>query len=375
LSKTITLEEKMPSNRLYNTIFKWINQQWPGWRVTQKRNLAWLLVGIYLAKSVLLSKIALEIPGQAVEVSVIKRLSRFLGNPVLQVRTCYDPLVQPLLQSIAQFGCVRLIVDGTKVGPYHKLLMVSVAYRRRAIPVAWTWVPHVRGHSSARCQLGLLQHVRRLLPSNTKVLLVGDAEFGSIEVLRQLDQWQWQYVLRQKSNHSVQLPGKDWQDFGSLVKKGQSLWLGKGLLTNQHQYAVNLLAHWHPKEDTPWLLATNLDQHHLALRAYSRRMWTEEMFGDLKGHGFDLESSHLKSFVKLSRLTFAVVLLYVWSISYGSYIAHTNQRRWVDRSDRGDLSIFQVGFRMIQRIIKKDMDIHLSFFIALRFPNLKLSGG
>jgi hypothetical protein len=73
----------------------------------------------------------------------------------------------------------------------------------------------------------------------------------------------------------------------------------------------------------------------------------------LKGHGFDLESSHLKSFVKLSRLTFAVVLLYVWSISYGSYIAHTNQRRWVDRSDRGDLSIFQVGFRMIQRIIKK----------------------
>jgi hypothetical protein len=52
----------MPSNRLYNTIFKWINQQWPGWRVTQKRNLAWLLVGIYLAKSVLLSKIALEIP-------------------------------------------------------------------------------------------------------------------------------------------------------------------------------------------------------------------------------------------------------------------------------------------------------------------------
>jgi len=39
------------------------------------------------------------------------------------------------------------------------------------------------------------------------------------------------------------------------------------------------------------------------------------------------------------------------------------------------LSIFQVGFRMIQRIIKKDMDIHLSFFIALRFPNLKLSGG
>jgi len=365
----------MSSNRMYDTLFKWIEQQWPEWRVTQKRNLAWLLAGIYLAKSVLLNEIALEIPGQAVEVSVTKRLSRFLGNSVLQVRKCYDPLVKPLLQSIGQLGFVRLIVDGTKVGPSHQLLMVSVAYRRRAIPVVWTWVPHARGHSSAHCQLALLEHVQRLLPPNAKVLLVGDSEFGSIEVLRQLDKWHWQYVLRQKSNHLVQLPGKDWQTFGSLINKGQSLWLGKGLLTSQHQYSVNLLAQWQTKEDDPWLLATNLDQHHLALRAYSRRMWTEEMFGDLKSHGFDLESSHLKSFLKLSRLTFAVVLLYVWSIAYGSHIANTGQRSLVDRSDRGDLSIFQVGFRMIHRILKKHTDIDLSFFIAIRIPKLKLSGG
>lgn len=68
-------------------------------------------------------------------------------------------------------------------------------------------------------------------------------------------------------------------------------------------------------------------------------------------------------------------MLYVWSIAYGSHIAHTDQRCLVDRSDRGDLSVFQVGFRMIQRILKKCTDIDLSFSIALRFPNLKLSGG
>jgi hypothetical protein len=44
-------------------------------------------------------------------------------------------------------------VDGTKVGFGHQLLMVSLAYRRRSVPIAWTWVKYVRGHSSGYKQL------------------------------------------------------------------------------------------------------------------------------------------------------------------------------------------------------------------------------
>jgi hypothetical protein len=29
-------------------------------------------------------------------------------------------------------------------------------------------------------------------------------------------------------------------------------------------------------------------------------MWTEEMFGDLKGNGFDLEATHLRNLDKLT---------------------------------------------------------------------------
>ena len=35
---------------------------------------------------------------------------------------------------------IRLIVDGSKVGFGHQLLLLAIAYRRRAIPLAWTWV-------------------------------------------------------------------------------------------------------------------------------------------------------------------------------------------------------------------------------------------
>ncbi len=236
------------------------------------------------------------------------------------MREWYEPIARQWLQ--AQFrnlGEIRLIVDGTKVGFGHQLLIICLAYRKRAIPIAWTWVKHVRGHSTAGKQLALLAYVRKLLPKGAAVFLVGDTEFGSIEVLRQLDAWRWFYVLRQKTNTQVWLNEKqDWQDFGNFIQKpGQSVWLGKAYLTAEHIYPVNLLAHWEIGEKEPWCLATNLPDRQMTLSYYARRMWIEEMFGDFKKHGFDLESTMLRHFLRLSRLTLAVALLYVWLISVG----------------------------------------------------------
>jgi hypothetical protein len=53
--------------------------------------------------------------------------------------------------------------------------------------------------------------------------------------------------------------------------------------------------------------------------------------------------------LKLSRLTLAVAYLYVWLISTGGDAIHQGFRHLVDRHDRRDLSIFQIGLRFIQR--------------------------
>jgi hypothetical protein len=356
----------MSINHLYHIWFRQIEQMLSHLRLTQKRNLTYLLVGIYLSKSVALNEIALKIPGQAVEVSVQRRLSRFLGNPAIRVRACYDPLIEPLLEQISTNGSVRLLVDGTKVGNGHQLLMVSVAYRSRAIPVAWTWVKGSRGHSSARKQLALLSHVRGLLPDDAKVLLVGDSEFGAVDVIRQVENWHWDYVLRQKSSHLVKMPNRKWKAFGDLINKaGQSIWLGQGLLTEKHAHSANLFAHWDIGENDPWLLVTNLTSRNATLKAYRIRMWIEEMFGDLKGHGFDLESTRLQHFRKLSRLTFAVVLLYFWLVAFGARIIKSGLRRLVDRNDRRDLSIFQIGLRSIERRLTNQKSFIISFRIYL----------
>ena len=353
----------MPTNRLYHTWMREICELRPNERVTRLRNFVWLIVGIYQSRSVHLSKVAGKIPGLANLVSITRRLSRFLDNPAIRVREWYEPIASRWLQS-QWHGLkeIRLIVDGTKIGFGHQLLMVSLAYRRRAIPIAWTWVRQVRGHSSALKQLALLNYIRLLLPVGAPVFLVGDCEFGSVEVLKWLDQWYWFYALRQKSDTGVWLPNStEWKPFASFVHKaGQSLWLGCSYLTISHIYPTNLLVHWQASEKEPWCLATNLPDRTLTLRYYRRRMWIEEMFGDLKKHGFDLESTMLHNFLRLSRLTLAVACLYVWLISLGG---RTIQRGWrflVDRSDRRDLSIFQIGFRFIQRSLTNALPVSIS---------------
>lgn len=353
----------MPTNHLYHNWIRRIMELRPGQRITQIRNFVWLMIGIYQSRSVSLSRIASKIPGQVQLLSLTRRLSRLLENPAIEVISWYESIAKGWLERQARhLQQVLLIVDGTKVGFGHQLLMISLAYRKRSIPIAWTWVDHVRGHSTAEAQVALLTYVRSLVPPGIAVLLVGDTEFGSVAVLRCLDKWRWDYVLRQKTvTHVCLVDQTQWHDFGSWVHKaGCSLWLGKGWLTESEIYPVNLLAHWKMGEKEPWCLATTLPNKQLTLRAYARRMWIEEMFGDMKKHGFDLESTMLRHADRLSRLTLAVAMLYVWMVSTGTRAIQDGCRYLVDRKDRRDLSIFQIGLRFIDRQLLNLLPFSLS---------------
>jgi hypothetical protein len=353
----------MLTNHLYHNWLKKIMQLIPDERITRQRNMAQMLAGVFTSRSVHLSRIASKIPGIARLTSITRRLDRFLENPAFRVRDWYEPIVRGLLTQ-REGQEIRLMFDGSKVGFGHQLLMVALAYRKRAIPLVWMWVRSSRGHSTTRRQLALLNYIRKLLPANTTVLLVGDSEFGAVEVLRWLDLQNWKYVLRQKGSHLVrdneQTP---WVSLGSFLQKaGQSLWLERKQLTRLHAYSVNLAAYWKLGENEPWLLATNLPSLREALQAYERRMWIEEMFGDLKDNGFDLEATRLRSVFKLHRLTFIVVLLFLDLVASGSRIIKAGQRRLVDRADRRDLSIFRIGLYMRERHLANSHSFVLDFF-------------
>jgi hypothetical protein len=344
----------MAITEMYNTCFARIRQLRPSERVTRVRNMAWLLAGLFVGQCVHLSHIARKIPGKSQKLSRVKRLTRLLDNGHIRVREWYETMARDLLTTAVNHGqVIRLVVDGTKVGNHHQLLMVALAYRRRTLPIAWTWVRSKRGHSSAQKQCALLAYVHGLVPVDARVQVTGDSEFGAIDVLRRLDQWGWGYALRQKGSHLLRPTGQStWKRCDSLVTQpGQSCWIDSVLLTQKHAYPTRFLALWQKGESEPWLLATNLASAQDTRQLYSVRMWIEEMFADFKGHGFDLEASRLDHFLRLSRLTLAVALLYVWIVIFGSQTVKNGKRRLVDRTDRRDLSIFRIGFDMVERCL------------------------
>jgi hypothetical protein len=355
----------MPINETYRTWIQRICELRPKQRKTQVQNFVWLVVGIFHSHSVSLSKIAGKVMSTAKNVSTVRRLSRFLASPAVDARSWYRSIAKAwLLSQFKQVGEIRLIVDGTKIGFGHQLLMVSLAYRRRAVPIAWSWIRYVRGHSSGKQQVSLLKYVGSLIPQNAPVFLVGDSEFGSIAVLRQLEGWRWFFALRQKGNTGLWIDEQiGWQRIEKFVQQtGQTTWCPNSYLTQTEIYPVATLIHWQVGEKEPWCLATNLPDASLTLRYYRRRMWTEEMFADFKKHGFDLESTMLRNPPRLSRLTLAVVFLYVWLLSVGSRTIRAGLRHFVDRKDRRDLSIFQIGLRFIDRRLLNSLPFSLSLW-------------
>ncbi len=66
------------------------------------------------------------------------------------------------------------------------MLLVAVAYRRRALPIAWVWIRAKTGHSPLQAQLALLEYVHRLLPEAITITLFGDSEIRELELFFQL---------------------------------------------------------------------------------------------------------------------------------------------------------------------------------------------
>ena len=363
----------LSNSELYRVWRKRLAELSPDGCRSRMLNMLLLVVGLFKASSVHLSLVARKVPIRAKKLSLDKRLRRFLDNGVMRVREWYRPVAIGLLQAASSAGRAHLVMDCSKVGFGHQLLMVGIAYHRRVLPVAWTWLRCGRGHSTTGKQIALLSYVRNLIPAGVKVSLVGDSEFGNTLLMEYLNWWKWEYVLRQPGDHLVMPYGKtEWQRLDSFgLKPGHLMWLGRVVLTRASAYPTHLVLYWQLGQQAPWYLATNLPSAQGTLRLYRRRMWIEEMFGDMKRHGFDLEATHLRDFLRLSRLTLAVCLLYLWLAATGEYVLTTGQAHAVDRTDRRDLSIVRIGWDFIERRLALDDPVPVTFI-----PNFcSVSGG
>lgn len=126
-----------------------LSQHCPTDRVTQTRNLAWLVKGLLVAAPCQLNRLAPHLPWDGERDSIIQRLRRILIKARLDVRTLYGPTVGYLLQVLKGPAGIVLVIDRTTLSNDLNLLMIGVAFRGRVLPLAWKVQKKLRSGASA----------------------------------------------------------------------------------------------------------------------------------------------------------------------------------------------------------------------------------
>ena len=345
-------------NQLYH---EWAEQlislfQWQ--RPEHRKVLAWLMVAIYVGKDVCLDRLGLSLPREAKAESVGQQFRRWLKNKAIDPRLIYDPVAR---QVVARMRCrrLRIQIDRVQIKRRQNVLMLSVWYRRRAVPLAWRCLSH-DGQSHYRQWVELLDYLETLLAADVTVIILADREFGSVERLRYVVSKHWSYAIRLKANVEFYDPqwGQpfDWLTLQAIAPQvGTHYALTNLAITRGALWPIHLACAWALGSDEPWFIATNLPQPIQALKEYRRRFGCEELFSDLKKRGFNWENSLIRDPQRFARLLLALALLTVFLLTLGRRL-RLQQRdlEITSPAHRRRLSLFQTAHRWLKRRLAQD---------------------
>lgn len=136
-------------------------------------------------KQVRLERLAANLPLPILFESRCRLLQRFLICPQLTISLVWFAIVKYLLHSYFTNSKELLIVIDRTQWRDLNLLMVSLVWNSRAIPLNWQFLPD-KGNSNFNQQQALFTTVLALL-KNYKVTVLGDREFCSVELGQWLD--------------------------------------------------------------------------------------------------------------------------------------------------------------------------------------------
>jgi hypothetical protein len=328
--------------------------------------LAAIISGIVGSKRTHLPHIATKVPDGTQAESRVKRFARWVRNDRITEEVYFVPYAKVLLAHLALHTLV-LIIDGSVVGRGCMALMIHVVYKGRALPLAWQVRKGKKGHLPEDLHIALVKQVHPLIPLEASVVLLGDGEFDGTTLQSTVQGYHWSYVVRTGSNITVLWDGERFrcETVAACIKPGTLV-----ALTNVHVTAaaygpVMLLCCWAKGYQEPLHLLTNIASAEEACRLYAKRFRIETFFSDQKSRGFHLHKSHLADPTRLARLVMAACLAYLWVIYLGALCEQDGWRSMIHRGDRCDLSLFQLGLRLLEHLLNEDLAIPVAFHVSI----------
>lgn len=265
-----------------------------------------------------------------------RNLQRFLLLPQLNIKGLWFPIVKYWLkQHFQRHQRMSVVIDRT-AWKHHNLLMVSIVYQKRAIPVYWQLLDK-QGQSSLAEQQQVLRPVLEVVRRYQPVVL-GDREFHSVALADWLTQQRVKFVLRLPKSTTVEsIPQGGFQRLDELPQfPGIAVYEVQVQVTQQQGFGrFNLVTRWkrvyrHSKANQVWYLLTNLESLEAVLQCYSKRFSIEPMFRDFKSGGYNLEDSQLTG-SRFLAIVLLIAIAYTLATDQGKKIRQKQVQHYVGR--------------------------------------------
>ena len=343
------------SQGLYNELFSYLRAVHSEARVTRVSNWVWIVVGMILSHSVQLSKIAQHIPSEAQAAGRIMQIRRWLSNPFINPIEFYRPLISQVLEHWVGQD-VFIVLDASAVnGDKLQILRMALSHAFRALPLSWLVI---KGPGLVKVEEAeaLLLETQRLLCKVGSITLIADRGFRDTDWAERCLKLGWNYLIRVANNSTVYLTDGRCLSVADLgVKPGQRRYFHNVGLTRGKVFACHLMVTWTKataKEPAELCaIITNLAPCFKTLQAYLKRMHVEESFRDDKSGCRQLQKTKLRDPERLNHLLLAYAIVILWTHQLGQQTWQSKQRKQIDPAAKRQLSIFQIGWRKLQRAI------------------------
>jgi hypothetical protein len=294
-----------------------------------RRMLALLTASLLDGTPAHLTALAEALPDVDTDTNVkAQRVRRFLSTPKIspqRVLPVFLHLLRPLFQALPE---LILSMDRTtwkKRRRHVNILMVSVYFEGRAIPLFWT-VWDQGGSSSYAQWTAVLSPVITALQQQAwcaeiPIIVVADREFASPRLAQWLKQtYHIDSVLRLKrsvylcdENHSIQL--------AALLEhfpQGTTRQYRHVTVTKANEFVVNVTISWGAQYDDPLMVVATSEGAEQAVRTYEKRFGIEPMFKDQKSNAFDIEGTKVTAPKRIETLLILMALAHIFCTSEGA---------------------------------------------------------
>ncbi len=280
---------------------------------TRLETLAVLLFGLANTRTVNLSHLASQFPGDVLHASNYRRLQHFFQHVRLDEEVAAR-LVMRMLKLLDRPRLLALDRTNWKLGSADvNMLVLAVVTRRFRIPLMWSLLDHA-GNSSTSERMALMQRYLRLFEASSIDALLADREFVGTEWMEFLLENNIPFVIRLKEDMLIHLEDGRIRQFRTLLCKHRSgEWAGwlngmEKTPNNRLYFAARRI-----KGGEALIVAARIHTPGRALNLYRQRWRIECLFCDAKTRGFNIENTRITDPGKLATLLVVVTLAVVWA--------------------------------------------------------------